>query len=60
MGMVGLASEHALILEADRALGEMLDKGELPPLAAAAGMTFLPPRSPEVRGAISLGELSRE
>ncbi len=60
MGFVGLATEADLIAAVDKAIAEMLAKNELPPLAAAAGMTFLPPRSPEIRRNIPLGELSKE
>jgi ABC-type amino acid transport substrate-binding protein len=57
MGFVGLSTEAALIAEVDSAVGAMLAGGELPALAAAAGMTYLPPRPPDVRNALSLADL---
>jgi ABC-type amino acid transport substrate-binding protein len=57
MGFVGLASEAALIAKVDDAIGAMLAEGELPALAAAAGMTYLPPREPELRPSPSLADL---
>lgn len=52
-GFVGLASEASLIEEVNAALGEMLTKGELPALAQAAGLTYVPPRQPDVPATIS-------
>jgi ABC-type amino acid transport substrate-binding protein len=60
MGFVGLASEAALMSATDKVIEAMLAEGVLPPMAQAAGMTFLPPRQPEIRATIPLGELSRE
>ena len=60
MGFAGLASEAALIGEVDTAIAALLAANEIAPLAAAQGMTYVPPRQPEVRGAITLGELARD
>jgi len=59
MGFVGLAAESDLIRQVDDALGEMLAQGELEALARAAGMTYVPPRAPEVRDRLSLQEMMR-
>ena len=47
-GFVGLASDAGLIAEVNAAIGGMLAGGELPALAAAAGLTFVPPRPPDI------------
>jgi hypothetical protein len=39
------------------AIGEMLAKNELPALAQAAGLTYVPPRQPDVLATISRAEL---
>ncbi|HEX9491449.1 MAG TPA: hypothetical protein VF930_14270 [Stellaceae bacterium] len=57
MGFVGLSTEAALIEQVSAALGDMLAGGELPSLAQAAGMTYVPPRQPEVRDSLSLADL---
>lgn len=57
IGFLGLARETGLLDEVNAALGDMLAKGELESLARAAGATYLPPRSPEVRTGISRSEL---
>ncbi len=57
MGFVGLASEAALLGQVNAALGDMLAKDELPALARAAGMTYVPPRKPEVIESLSLANL---
>ena len=56
-GFVGLASEAPLITELNAAIGEMLAKQELPALAQAAGLTYLPPRQPDVLTTISRTQL---
>ena len=57
MGFVALAKNAELLHQVDQALADMLAKDELAPLAKAADMTYLPPRAPEVRGPVSLGDL---
>jgi len=57
MGFAGLSTEAALIEQVNAAIGEMLARGELPALAQAAAMTYLPPRQPEVRESLSLADL---
>jgi ABC-type amino acid transport substrate-binding protein len=48
IGIVGLASEAALISEVNAAIGDMLDGGEISALARTAGVTYLPPREPNI------------
>lgn len=57
MGFVGLSSEAVLLEHVNVALGEMLAKGELPALAQAAGMTYVPPHRPDVLESLSLADL---
>ncbi|HLJ64102.1 MAG TPA: hypothetical protein VKT70_08360 [Stellaceae bacterium] len=59
MGFVALDTEARLIEEVNRALADMLDKGSLAPLAEAAGMTYLPPREPQILETISVVDLYR-
>jgi ABC-type amino acid transport substrate-binding protein len=57
IGFVGLETEAPLIAEVNVAIGEMLAKNELPALAQAAGLTYVPPRQPDVLATISRAEL---
>ena len=57
IGLVGLASEAPLIAEVNVAIGEMLAKQELPALAQMTGLTYLPPRQPDVLTTISRAQL---
>ena len=57
IGIVSLARKASLMAEVNAAIGDMLDKHEFPPLAVAAGVTYLPPREPNVLNSISLEEL---
>ena len=57
VGIVGLASEAPLLTEVNAAISDMLSKQELPALAKAAGVTYLPPREPNVAAAITQAEL---
>jgi len=56
-GFVGLASEAPLVAELNSAIGEMLAKQELPALAEATGLTYMPPRKPDVMATISRAQL---
>ncbi len=60
MGLVGLASNAALIEAVDRAIADLEQKGELPALAAAAGLTYVPPREPKVADSISMSDLTEK
>jgi ABC-type amino acid transport substrate-binding protein len=57
MGFVGLDSEAALIAEVNRALDALQARNALAPLATAAGMTYLPPRQPEILEHLTLRDL---
>jgi ABC-type amino acid transport substrate-binding protein len=57
MGFVGLATEAPLIAQVDAAIADMLAGGALPALADKAGMTYVPPRPPDVRESLSLSAL---
>jgi ABC-type amino acid transport substrate-binding protein len=56
-GFVGLANEAPLVAKLNVAIGEMLAKQELPALAQATGLTYLPPRQPDVLTTISRAQL---
>lgn len=60
MGFVALSTEAALLERVNGALGDMLASGELPALAEGAGMTYVPPRQPDVLEHMSLRELSED
>jgi ABC-type amino acid transport substrate-binding protein len=57
MGLVGLATSSALIEEVDKAIAELEQKGELPALAAAAGLTYVPPREPHIADNVSMRDI---
>jgi ABC-type amino acid transport substrate-binding protein len=57
MGFVGLSIDAALIEQVNQAIEAMLDAGELPALARANGLTYLPPRQPAIREKLSLDDL---
>jgi ABC-type amino acid transport substrate-binding protein len=59
IGFVGLSTDRDLMDQVDQAIGEMLEGGELPALARAAGVTYLPPRPPNVSSDVKLSDLSR-
>jgi ABC-type amino acid transport substrate-binding protein len=60
MGLVGLATNTTLIEEADKAVADLEKKGELPALAAASGLTYVPPREPKVADNISMLDLAEK
>ena len=57
VGPVALAGEAPLVAAVNAAIGEMLAQGELPALARAAGLTYLPPREPNISGTITPARL---
>jgi len=59
IGFVGLSTERGLIEQVDRAIAEMLEEGELPALARTAGVTYLPPRQPNVSPEVTVADLRR-
>ncbi len=60
IGFVGLSTDRDLIEKVDRSIAEMLDKGELSALARAAGVTYRPPRQPNVSADVKLSDLRRD
>jgi ABC-type amino acid transport substrate-binding protein len=60
MGFVGLDTEAGLIAEVDRALDDLLAQNAIAPLAASVGMTYLPPRQPEILEHLTLRDLREE
>jgi ABC-type amino acid transport substrate-binding protein len=59
MGFVGLSTEQQLLAEVDQAIAELLQSGELAALARAAGVTYLPPREPNIAADPTLADFSR-
>jgi ABC-type amino acid transport substrate-binding protein len=59
IGFVGLATDRGLIEQADRAIADMLENNELPALTRTAGVTYLPPRQPNVSPDVTLADLRR-
>ena len=49
MGFVGLASNMPLINQVDAVLADLQAHDAIAPMAANAGLTFMPPRTPAVR-----------
>ena len=49
MGFVALASNMALINQANSILADLQAHDAIAPMAASAGLTFMPPRTPAVR-----------
>ncbi|HUH83687.1 MAG TPA: hypothetical protein VLX85_03710 [Stellaceae bacterium] len=60
MGFVGLSTEGALIEQVNDALGKLLEKDEIAPLAKANHLTYLPPTSPEILEHLTLADLRQE
>jgi ABC-type amino acid transport substrate-binding protein len=57
IGFVGLSTDRDLIEQADRAIADMLEEGNLPALARTAGVTYLPPRQPNVSPDVTVTDL---
>lgn len=60
MGFVGLDHEAALIGQVNDAIESLLARNQLAPLAQAAGMTYLPPRQPEILEHLTLRDLHED
>ncbi len=58
IGYVGKADDAALMGQVDAAIADLMAKNELPRMAKADGMTYVPPRPPAVTGGVTLGQLS--
>jgi ABC-type amino acid transport substrate-binding protein len=59
MGFAGLSTDRELIEKVNRSIAEMLDSGEITALARAAGVTYRPPRQPNVSADLKLSDLRR-
>jgi ABC-type amino acid transport substrate-binding protein len=59
MGFVGLADEAQLLEKASAAIEAMLKEGELPAFAAAAHMTYLPPRQPYILDHLTMSDVAK-
>jgi ABC-type amino acid transport substrate-binding protein len=59
MGFVGLSTDRDLLETVDRSIALMLDSGELGALARVAGVTYLPPRQPNVSADLKVTDLRR-
>jgi ABC-type amino acid transport substrate-binding protein len=57
MGFVGLASNMPLINQVDTILEDLRAHNAIAPMAAKAGLTFIPPEAPAVRADIALAAL---
>ena len=55
IGMIDRADDAPLMGQVNAALGDMLTDGTLPKLARADGLTYVPPRQPEVLATIKRG-----
>lgn len=58
IGFVGVTSEQSLVAKVDAILSDLRAHGALARLGEAAGLTWLPPRSPDIRPGISLNAIS--
>jgi ABC-type amino acid transport substrate-binding protein len=59
IGYVGLSTDRELIAQVDQAISAMLEEDELAGLARNAGVTYLPPRPPNVSPDITIADLRR-
>ena len=57
MGFVGLSTDRDLIDKVDALISRMLDSGEIAALARDAGVTYLPPRQPNISRDITIADL---
>jgi ABC-type amino acid transport substrate-binding protein len=60
IGFVGRDGEEALIDQVNQAIEELLAKNKVAPLAQAEGVTYLPPRQPEILEHLTLRDLSED
>jgi hypothetical protein len=60
MGYVGLATDMALIDQVNALIADMMAKNEVAPLAARVGLTYVPPRQPEIGDEVTLRDLREE
>lgn len=60
MGFATLGTEQQLIEQVNAAITDMIAKGELEPMAKAAGMTYVAPTQPEILEAISIVDFFKD
>jgi ABC-type amino acid transport substrate-binding protein len=60
MGFVALSTEQKLLEQVNAAIADMLAKNELAALAQATGVTFIPPRQPEVLESMNVMDFYRD
>ena len=60
IGFVGLASNRALIAGVDAILADLLSRRALASIAEASGITYLPPRPPDIAPSVPLAALSAD
>jgi hypothetical protein len=60
MGFVGLESNGTLIRSVDGVLAELQAEDAIGPMAALAGLTYLPPRTPDVGPAVTPAALKAD
>ncbi|TXL74675.1 transporter substrate-binding domain-containing protein [Vineibacter terrae] len=60
MGLVGLATSADLIAAVDKAIADLDQKGELARMAAAVGLTYVPPRAPQIADNIAMSDLAEK
>ncbi|HEY0183227.1 MAG TPA: transporter substrate-binding domain-containing protein [Rhodopila sp.] len=60
MGFAGLASNRALLDQVDAVLADLQAHGGIAPLAAEAGLTFIPPRPVAVQPDVTLAALNAD
>jgi hypothetical protein len=54
-----LSTDRGLIDQVDQAIAELLENGELPALARTAGVTYQPPRQPNISPEVTITDLHR-
>jgi ABC-type amino acid transport substrate-binding protein len=60
MGFVALSTEQQLLDQVNAAVGDMLASNEFAKLAQATGITFVPPRQPEILEPVPIAEFYRD
>jgi ABC-type amino acid transport substrate-binding protein len=60
MGYVGLSNAAPLVDQVSKVIDDMLGKNDMAPLAQAAGLTYVPPRQPEIHDGFTLRDLRSE
>jgi len=58
IGFVGLDRDEHLMADVDAEVTSLLSSGEIAGLAPKAGMTYLPPRAPDVQKHLLLSDLA--